>query len=367
MGEIHIPFVKGQHEETDAKLLPNGMFSSLTNVRYRKDARLAVRNAFRHDTANAAFSEANVLGVGKFDQQHHLILQKRIGDDAPPVWARHVGSSYSTAFSVAAGSQGNQQAGSVGVPMILPVAGGTTASLVDAICSTDCLAIGSFIYVVVSAYTAGTTKLPVRQIPWFNGYSMIYQLDPASGAVINSSSFTSDVSSNYKLVNLNGDIGVFWADNADHVRFARIRASDLITLVSSTTVVTTVAGIAPYFDICTGASATVAWLIYNSAANTLSFGDVSTAGVFTVKNTITTTNTGRPSIARRGLNPTDDCVIVWNDGATFATGSTKYTIYRRSTNTFTTGTTTMAINYTANAVGYPVVGESTLDDWLAAW
>lgn len=365
MSEIHIPFTHGQHEETDAKLLPQGLFSSLQNVRYRKDARLAARNAFRHDTANAAFSEANVLGVGKFDQQHHIVLQKRLGDDQPPVWARHVNGIYTDGTSPL-GSLANQQAGSVGVPQILPLQVGSMANLIDAIASSDCLALGGFLWVVVSAYRQGTTRDPAPQINWFNSYMLLFKIEPATGAVLNTQYLGSDVASNLKLVNMNGNIGIFYADNANHVRYQEYNTTPTI-LVAPVTVVTTVAGLAPYFDVCAGAAATVAWLVYNSAANTLSFGDVSTAGAFTLKNTVATTNTGRPSIARRGLNPTDDCVIVWNDGATFVTGTTKYTIYRRSTNTFTTATTTLAIPYTGSALGYPVVAESTLDDWLAAW
>lgn len=366
MSTVSIPFVKGQHEETDAKLLPQGLFTSLVNVRYRKGARLAVRNGFRHDSANATFSEANVLAVGKFDQQHHVILQKRLGDDQPPVWARHIGSSYTAGVSPV-GSLANQQAGSVGVPQILPIQVGSMANLVDAVASSDCLALGGFLFVVVAAYQAGSTKLPSTQINWFNGSTLLFKIDPATGAVLGTQFYSGDLSSNCKLVNINGNIGIFWADNANHVRYA-VSDVNLNTIVGATTVIGTVAGLAPYFDVCQGATSTVTWLVYNSAANQLSFGDVSTVGVFAIKSTIATTNTGRPSIARRGLNPTDDVVIVWNDGATFVTGVTKYTIFRRSTGLFPTATTTLATStYTASALGYPVVAESTLDDWIAAW
>lgn len=366
MASITIPFNKGVHEEADAKLLPQGLFTVAQNVRSKKDGRIAVRNAYRHDTTNAAFSEANVLGVGKFDQQHHLILQKRLGDDQPPAWARHLGSTYAAGTSWT-GAVATQQAGSVGVPALLPIKSGTMANLVDQVASSDSLVIGGFLFVVVCAYKAGTTKAPSQQIGWFNGYALLLKIDPGTGAVLKELFFTADVASNAKLVNINGNIGIFWADDADHVRFFSCDTTNLTTLVVSTTVITTVAGIAQYFDVCTGATATTTWLVYNSAANQLSFGDVSTAGVFAIKSTIATTNNSRPGIARRGLNSTDDVVIIWNDGAAFATGTTKYTIFRRSTGLFPTATTNLTTFYTTASLGYPLINESSLDDWTAAW
>lgn len=368
---IPIPFLKGIHEEADPKLLPQGLFTAATNVRFQKDGRVGVRNGFRHDAANTVFSEANVLAVGKFDQQHALILQKRLGDDIPPAWARHLGSTYSAGYpaSLSIGSPiANQQSGSVGVPEILQTFAGSQASLVDAICSSDCVVIGGFIFVVVSAYSAGTTKVPVVQANWFNAYMYLYKIDPSTGAILASRQLTIEQASNVKVVDINGNVGVFWADGANHVRFAASNPALSSTIVAPVTVVTTVAGLAPHFDVCQGATSTITWLVFNSAANTLSFGDVSTVGVYTVKNTIATTNIGRPSIGRSGLNPTDDVVIIWNDGATFITGSTKYTVYRRSTNTFITATTTLSTGgLTTAALGYPVVAESSLDDWTGAW
>lgn len=46
MPEIYLPFVQGQHEETDARILPAGMLSRAENVRIRKDGRLVSRYGY---------------------------------------------------------------------------------------------------------------------------------------------------------------------------------------------------------------------------------------------------------------------------------------------------------------------------------
>lgn len=60
MPELHFPFVQGQHEEADARILPAGMLSLAQNCRIRKDGRLVSRWGYRFDTA-ATFPGSSAL------------------------------------------------------------------------------------------------------------------------------------------------------------------------------------------------------------------------------------------------------------------------------------------------------------------
>jgi len=46
---ISFPFLQGQHEETDARILPTGLLASVQNMRLRKDGRLVSRWGYRYD------------------------------------------------------------------------------------------------------------------------------------------------------------------------------------------------------------------------------------------------------------------------------------------------------------------------------
>lgn len=46
MSEVHLPFLKGLHEETEKRLLPNGYLTRAENVRFHKEGRVVSRNGY---------------------------------------------------------------------------------------------------------------------------------------------------------------------------------------------------------------------------------------------------------------------------------------------------------------------------------
>lgn len=210
MTTIDIPFTKGLHEEVDPKLLPQGLFTVAQNVRYQKDGRAGVRNGFRHDAANTTFSEADVLSVGKLDQRHHLILQKRLGDDTPPAWARHIGTGYPAVATPSTGPNNRQQSGSIGVPTVYPVFAGTAFTETIDVSAIDCVSVGGNLFVAACCYD-NVTKAATKNTSWTNAYGVVWKLDAFSGAVVASvrAIDVSNPATNIKLVVMNGNIGIF--------------------------------------------------------------------------------------------------------------------------------------------------------------
>jgi hypothetical protein len=61
MPDIHIPLTKGQHEEIDARLLPDGLLTEAVNVRIRREGRIERRRAYLLNAAAfAATSDPRV-------------------------------------------------------------------------------------------------------------------------------------------------------------------------------------------------------------------------------------------------------------------------------------------------------------------
>lgn len=350
MSVLHIPFVAGQHEEADAKLLPQGMLVRAENVRARKDARFGVRSAYRQDVAGPAISTVN--NAAWSEPKLDLVFQKRSAPNGPPRAYAHtpVGWNFADFNDLCMGgglSVFERQTSQIG---LLPSQNG--------IGSCDVTVSGSYAYVAYFDYVLAS-KL--------TGSSMyVAKVNLDNGAIIRVSGLITATGSNCKILFVNGVLMLFWAENAtDTVQFAALDLT-VLSFTASGTVVTSSIGRSRYFDVSPGGAATEAYLIHQSAANTLQFGTVSTAGVFAALNTIATTNTeARPSITPTGNAPTDQIAIIWLDGATFTSGNAKYTVYRRSTTSFITATTT--IDASGVCTGYPVIGSNTTDDWRAAW
>jgi len=354
MPEIFIPFEHGQSEAVDPKLLPQGLFLAAQNVRYTKDGRLAVRNGYRTTT-----SLVSTLGAGSVDTKWDCAIQPATAAAQPFAQfilpnAQISGTQFSTPTT-----------GVLGV---------VEANIIEesipstALAAVDTLSISSTKLAVAFTGYNPTTKGQASPLLSNGGASYVLaNIDPNSNAV---SSAVVDISvadaSNIKLLLVNSVIMVFVASPSANTIVLNTYDTSFLHTAGPITVATATAGRAPYFDVSAGGAATEAYLVYPSAANTLSFGTVTTAGVYAALSTIATTSVEpRPSIAPTGLAPTDQIVIVWNDGATFTTGNVKYTVYRRSTTSFLIGTTTAYA--LGDATGYPVVAGNATDDWIGAF
>ncbi len=357
MPEIYIPFTHGQSEAVDAKLLPQGLFVSANDVRYLKDARLGARYGYRHDFSSPAQWPSKVIAAASVGPKEEVSIAARTST-TPAAYAIHSNGTYkynpitsnlrSTAgswFSVFEKQQSDQ----------------TTLASIRTWGATTCVTVGNVVYVAVS-----TGYSLISRIVDATSVVTVYRVE--DGVVTHMRSlYTGGYS--VKLLVLNGLLCVFWSETGASA-VIDMQALILTTLAASggTVAVVTAVGAtqARYFDVAPGASSTEGLLVYPNAANTLRFGTVTSAGVFTQLSTIAGTNAElRPSICMTGLAPTDQVAIVWNDGATFATGNCKYTVYRRSTASFVIGTTT--VDTSGRCSGYPVIGPDAVSDWYASF
>lgn len=90
---VHLPFVRGQHEEIDRKLLPNGMLYAVENYRFRKDGRLGRRWGTqalpRVDNAGATLS-GTVQALREFKGLLTMVHDSRVYqfDDDKDYWTK---------------------------------------------------------------------------------------------------------------------------------------------------------------------------------------------------------------------------------------------------------------------------------------
>lgn len=367
MPEIYIPFTKGQSEAVDPKLLPQGYFLSATNVRYSKDARLVLRNAYRAATTLSA--QAPVAGAS-YTKETDIYIKRAAASNG----AKAVINTSSFASVTAGVSTTHEDVPSIAIsPLQLLVAQQLTLS------TREIGAIGSawsptsgVCYVVFTTLQTGTNS-GVNPDPTSGSYLILVKVNPVNGAIIDTAVMSSAVSTphtNVKIVMNNSTVCLFYAGASDVIRMTNwidsANAGTLIPVNNNVLVATAFTNKGPYFDVSPGGSSTETYLIYQSAANTMTFGTVNSSGVFAALNTLGGSNAElRPSITPTGLAPTDQIAIIWNDGATFSTGNAVFTVYRRSTSSFIVG----PVNYYTggDCIGYPVIGPSSAVDWAAGF
>lgn len=367
--ELFIPFTKGQSEAVDAKLLPQGLFSSCVNVRYQKDGKLGVRPAYRGTIASQ--TNQAPIGAATYDQKQDLYFQKQ-----------YIRGLSATAFLNAYGAAAVPIGGSATAPntySVIPSGPTSPARLIATKQQTlNTVEVASLSVLYVSdtqcyiATTAIDTTSKASAVQENGFYLNVTLVNPLTGALLNTQSvFAASAISNAKMALVNGAVCVFYALGAsDEVRMTSYDTTANMSLVTNNVlVVNTFAGKAYHFDISPGGASTEAYLIYQSSSTVLTFGTVSSVGVFAALTGGTITGTGpeiRPSLSPTGLAPTDQIAIVYNDGATFSTGNVGYGVYRRSTNNFLIAAANF---YTAgDAVGYPVVSghtDATIDVMVA--
>lgn len=353
MPNLDILFTNGQSEAADPKVLPQGTFSSLVNVRYRKDGRLGLRYG---NATNGTFSGLSTDWYGSWTWQpsHTLQVKQRTSPANPPTAGRHFpdGSYDLTGTSVrwpvdcdVAELVRYQSTGSSSDPTYGPQ---SSAAACDMILS------GSTLLAVAAQYNLSTGAA--------GNFGSVFALNTSTygdGYNATVAALIDAAATNHKWATISGVACLFWAGSSDNVRMMRLDTFAVAT------VVTAAAGKAPYFDVSPGGAASEAYLVYQDTGVTLRFGTVSVAGVFaSLNNFLVTGSEARPSITPTFNNPTTDIAMVWNDGASFTTGNNKYTVFRRGTG-FIVATTTF--DATGRCASYPVIGQHPTLDWIAAY
>jgi len=89
MPEVHVPLVAGLHEETDAKLLPQGRLIRAENVRFQKEGRIVQRNGFvfQNEAADIALEAENVIASANYEADRTLHFVARDVALAPAKWS----------------------------------------------------------------------------------------------------------------------------------------------------------------------------------------------------------------------------------------------------------------------------------------
>ncbi len=331
MAEIHIPFVKGQHNEVDGKLLPQGLFVSVSNVRYERDARLGMRHALQKDNTSGAPDPNAVRAMIPFRKKHIV----SINTSNPPQAVRYANGFYTQVMaSPVAANVSAGIAGTLGVPRVSRVQANGSS---NAFQSTDICAVGQRLFV---SYCAASPPVHVM-------------LDLATGAqLLNLTLPDNPLMAKWAVIS--GVPVLFYVRNSSNaIQFASFNAT-IGSPIATGTCVTAFTGRAIYFDVSAGGSAAEAYLAYQSAANTVTFGTVDSGGVFTLLSTVTTTaSENRCAISPAGVNPTIDVVLAVIDGATTYVGDLKRALFRRGTGFIAAFA---AVTSTNRISGYPVAG-----------
>lgn len=361
MSQIPVPFDKGQHEEVDAKLLPNGLFTQMTNVRYPKSARVAFRHAYIKDPDSSAPVPSNVVADLTVGPKETVAVTKRSSPTVQPFAIRRDSGGYgvigTTNSPTAVGLE-------LGVPQrVAQVVSYATAGPTSEIpltqnfpCTDIVLDSGNKVSVVYHPQTNYGASLNVGASVW-QCKSDSQTAQPFFSSVIDATA------TNIKVVTISGNLAIFWADSSNRIRMSYNGGA-------AVTVVTASAGRAPYFDVSQSVLASEVYLIYQSAANLLRFGEVDNTGTFFFANQLALVNTeGRASICST-FNSTlgsAEMGIAWIDGASFTTGNCRIAVYNRNTLTFTIAATTVTNvgEAAAGGTGYPVIGPHSTKNWTA--
>ena len=77
--EVYVPLVSGIHEETDAKLLPQGRLLRAENVRFEKEGRIVQRNGYALTEQEEAVdvSEADIVASASYEAKRTLHFTRR--------------------------------------------------------------------------------------------------------------------------------------------------------------------------------------------------------------------------------------------------------------------------------------------------
>lgn len=346
MGVIDIPFTQGQHEGIDAKLLPQGLFSSLVNTRYLKDGRLGARNGYRKDATTGAPTPGNVVLTQAIGPQH-LVTVEQAGSTFTE--RRRSPSGYETISQLTVSNPLGTVAPQIASVTRYRTGAGAYAQgqFAD---SSDIAYIGGYLWVGVTV-----SGLDFK----------VFQVNPTTGGIV-AYFQNADVvdASNVKLVLLGTTLMVFYAKpSTQQIKLMTLNTSTASVITSAAVVVTPGSPNYPSFDASPGGSATEAYLIFQNSAVALSFGTVNAAGAYSALSTVAIANNARASICPHGAAPADQVAITLNEGLSTSTQTNYYAIYRRSTTSFLVAKTAQATGGGVVA-NIPTIGQVGASSWV---
>lgn len=343
MATFSIPFSRGQHEEADEKLLPQGLFTSLQNARYKKDGRLGVRNGY----ALASGTAGQPVGAGDFGPKHSVYVRDRVAAGVSGTWFDHRPDGVFTGGSV----QGTAVT-SVGVPRRLAL----VRNISGTVMSSDIAQNQGFVFVAWQGYdltTGVSSGVFLSAYESKSGRLVATQLVDSSGTNPKLTIIGTGLASD--------GIYVFFADSGGAaIKYGLFTFSgSAFTIVTiGLTLVSAAAGRNFSFDVCPN-NTTTCILAYESGAATIRVGTVDLASVFTQIYTQATTNPARIALAKLS---TGNIAMAYAMGATFNTGNLSYRIDTPAGASVVAAT---SLDSSGLVSGYPVAGPSVIASGVA--
>lgn len=341
MPELHIPLEHGQHEGIDPKLLPQGLLTAASNIRFRKDGRIGSRYGYNPITG----APSGVVASGAYSNKHAVLVTARTNVTAPAKWTDYRDDgSFSTA--VAASSVGD-----LGVPERSAV----VRNLRYQCAASDTATLGTNPYLLYAFHDYDLTSNAGG-----NGGATALVVEPKSGRQI-SSTLLHATGTNPKCVTV-GSVSMVFYNVADVITVSIFSGSTL-AVTATANVITAQASRGPHFDVAAYDS-TKCLLVYNKSAVLLAWGTVDTNGTFTEVATETITN----SLSRASIvtGSSGRVCMGWIDGASLEQGSAYFKSWTIAGTIQTAKTTVHAAN---TAAGYPVIGSypAGSDGAVMAW
>lgn len=339
-----IIFTQGQSEGIDPKLLPDGLFSSAQNVRFRKDGRIGSRNGFSF----ISNSPLTAVGAGNFGPARSIYIRGRLAASVPAkAYDRRDDGTYTT---VASSPVTPSSAPSLGVPLRRGIARNLQYTAV----ASDLAYVNGYIVAAVHDYQyVGTLQ---------KGLSLL-ALHPTSHSIVGSLQ-VSTVALNPKLVVVGTQVVLFYAlvgsDVIQAITYS-VGGAPFFSPVASNSVVTAFAGRSRAFD-AAAYDGTRAILGYQQATANIRWGTVlASTNVFTTVQNIATTDNAEISLVKNALNT--NVSLVWLDHSG-VNGDVKYA---EQTIAGAPVVATTTIDSTGFAFGRPVAGVNATSGYSFAW
>jgi len=344
--EVHLPFLKGLHEETDKRLLPNGYLTRAENVRFEKEGRVVSRNGYAFVDGAAVDSDMSAVNYDTYRTLH--FTDANVAGGFPAEWfQRKPDGTFTTASYASCLSTVETPKRTVATPTIRYSA--LASELVYA---------NGYLFVIYNDSDSGDDTVGGL---FYCVYERQTMQIVASGTIVGYAEATSSTL-NPKAIVVGDDVLVFYMQD-DELLLFKIDSTDLTTsdVTLSPTIVTgaPVVGHHTSFDICAFDADEVAVCLEYVVA-TVSVGiaiyRVSAAGAVSLSfaNTDYGAEPKQVGVAPMPGSPTQLGIACVTDG------NMKWGLF---TNTGTVLTAVSNIDASGDALGSPLTSAATLVVW----
>ncbi len=271
MPEIHVPFVKGLHEETEKRLLPQGHLVRAENMRIEKEGRVIQRNGYEFQ--DGAETTPAIASAG-YEAKRTLHFRDRVDVETPAeLWLRQPDATYTTPVNGSAVGMFETPTRTVATPTVRysPVA-------------SDIVYVSGFIFVVYNDFDS----IGVSGTPSFDGalkycvYERQSMRQVDSGTIVDFGVAASGTF-NPKCVASGSNVMILWTQDGSVLLYVY----NITTLTGAAVTLTplisapTIGGRQASFDLCTSSLSNTCNLIleFGAGSAVIVHYTITTAGV----------------------------------------------------------------------------------------